>query len=246
MPNDYRAANPKSSIGAASRGARTGGRNMNPMFLGIIIGLLLGIMLALGIAVWLNRSASPFQEKARPVDALPTIAAKPASAAKLEQAAGAGTVGAPTTKDGAEKPRFEFYDILPGEKNSSAKNAVKQPEIAAKSNSATPVLAETKRDTATSSTTSAAAKTASTATPTASKESYLLQAGAFQNESDAENLKAQIAFAGMEASIKSVNLPDKGTLFRVRLGPYKTLEEVNRVKTALSQNGINAAVVKTE
>ncbi len=243
MPNDYRAAPPKASAGAASRGSSKSLRSMNPMFLGVIIGLLLGIVLALGIAVWLNRSASPFQEKARPVDALPTIAGK------LEQAVGAGTLATPATpntKDGAAKPRFEFYDILPGEKNSNAKNAVKQPEIAGKSIPAKPAPADTKRDAAMPPTPSAAGKTASTMTPTASKESYFLQAGAFQNESDAENMKAQIAFAGMEASIKSVNLPDKGTLFRVRLGPYKNLEEVNRVKTALSQNGINAAVVKAE
>ena len=75
-------------------------------------------------------------------------------------------------------------------------------------------------------------------------ETVFLQAGAFQSETDAENLKAKIAFSGFEANVRSVNLPDKGTLYRVRLGPYKSAEEVNRIKATLSQNGISATVVK--
>ena len=75
-------------------------------------------------------------------------------------------------------------------------------------------------------------------------ETVYLQAGAFQSETDAENLKAKIAFSGFEANVRAVNLPDKGTLYRVRLGPYKSADEVNRIKATLSQNGIGAAVVK--
>ena len=74
----------------------------------------------------------------------------------------------------------------------------------------------------------------------------MLQAGAFQNESDAESLKAKIAFAGYEATVRPVNLPDKGTLYRVRLGTYRNIEEVNRVRAALASNGITASVVKVE
>ncbi len=222
MANDYKAASPPRASSARSGG----GRSMNPMFLGVIIGLLLGIVLALGIAIWLNRSSSPFQEKAKPVDALPTIAARP------------GVLQAPNTgaKDGSEKPRFEFYDILPGEKGVKADKGGAHEKV---------LQPATKPIDATAKSTQDPKREAPVAHPVA-KESYLLQAGAFQNEGDAENLKAQIAFAGMEASVRSVNLPDKGTLYRVRLGPYKSLEEVNRIKAALSQNGINAAVVKAE
>ena len=39
-------------------------------------------------------------------------------------------------------------------------------------------------------------------------------------------------------------LPDKGTWYRVRLGPYTTLEELNRVRRTLAQNGIDANLVK--
>ena len=37
----------------------------------------------------------------------------------------------------------------------------------------------------------------------------------------------------------------KGTLYRVRLGPYQSLDDANRIKSALSQNGVGAAIIRT-
>jgi cell division protein FtsN len=44
--------------------------------------------------------------------------------------------------------------------------------------------------------------------------------------------------------VEPANLPDKGTWYRVRLGPYTKVEEINKVRAALSQNGIEASLVK--
>ena len=79
----------------------------------------------------------------------------------------------------------------------------------------------------------------------APREVYYLQAGAFQSAAEADNLKARIALVGLSASVTAINVPDKGVLHRVRLGPYQSLEPVNRIKAALSDAGIPAAVVKT-
>ena len=205
---------------ASAGGKARKGRGMPPLLMGIVIGLLLGIMLALALATWLNRANNPFLEKSRPVEALPTFGAKTGAAQKNEK-------GEP------EKPRFEFYQILPGDKAGAERSAAG----AAGATKPTPSL-EAK------STPNAVAATGRDASKTAATETVFLQAGAFQNQSDAENLKAKIAFSGFEATVRPVNLPDKGTLYRVRLGPYKSSDEVNRIKTTLSQNGINAAVVK--
>src|SRR5213075_2642351 len=78
-----------------------------------------------------------------------------------------------------------------------------------------------------------------------SGEIYWLQAGAFSDEKEADNLKAKIALSGLEASVRPVAIPDKGTLYRVRLGPYQSLEDANRIKTALSQNGVGVAIIRT-
>ena len=46
--------------------------------------------------------------------------------------------------------------------------------------------------------------------------------------------------------MKSAEIPNKGTLYRVRLGPYQSLEDANRIKTALSQNGVGATIIRTD
>jgi len=79
---------------------------------------------------------------------------------------------------------------------------------------------------------------------TPSRDVYILQAGAFQNPADADNLKARLAMLGHEAGVEPTNLPDKGVWYRVRLGPYASVEEINRVRAQLAQNDVEASVVK--
>jgi cell division protein FtsN len=201
---------------------------MNPLFAGIIIGLLLGIFLALGVAIWLNRTSNPFVEKTKPVESLP--------AAKSTQA----PAGVKTDPANPDKPRFEFYQILPGEKDGPNKKGTdtapaREPQKEAAKDAAKELPRDSARD---------ASKDVAPANSL--NEIVYLQAGAFQSDTDAENLKAKIAFAGFEATVKPVNVAGKGTLYRVRLGPYKSQDEVNRIKGVLSQNGIGATVVKPE
>jgi len=73
---------------------------------------------------------------------------------------------------------------------------------------------------------------------------YYLQAGAFQNAADADNLKAQLAMLGVEAVIQTGEVADKGVFHRVRVGPFRALDEVNRTRSLLTQNDIPATLVK--
>jgi cell division protein FtsN len=70
-----------------------------------------------------------------------------------------------------------------------------------------------------------------------------LQAGAFQDPEEADNLKARLALLGMEANIESANLPDKGTVYRVRVGPFKSAEELEATRKRLTDNAIPAEPV---
>ena len=76
------------------------------------------------------------------------------------------------------------------------------------------------------------------------KETFFLQAGAFQNAPDADNLKARLALLGVEATIQTTTLADKGVWHRVRVGPYTRVEELNRTRDTLKQNGIDTALIK--
>ena len=111
--------------------------------------------------------------------------------------------------------KFDFYEILEGKKPAGAASA---PATAAKS-------------------------PAPPATPPATSGSYL-QVGAFQKSAEADNLRARLAILGFEASVLEVNVPDKGIMHRVRIGPYASVEEMNRARTQLSQNNLPAKVVQ--
>ena len=79
---------------------------------------------------------------------------------------------------------------------------------------------------------------------TATGEKFFLQAGAFQNAPDADNLRARLALLGIEASIQTATLPDKGVWHRVRVGPYTSVEELGRTRDTLKQNGVETTLIK--
>jgi cell division protein FtsN len=78
------------------------------------------------------------------------------------------------------------------------------------------------------------------------KETYFLQAGAFSNVDDADKLKAKLAMLGMEASVQAATLPDKTVWHRVRLGPYKSSDEMSKASAVLKQNGVNATPMRAQ
>lgn len=83
-------------------------------------------------------------------------------------------------------------------------------------------------------------------TPQGGRDQYFLQAGSFQNEADANNLKARLALMGVESTIQSANVPDKGVWHRVRVGPFNDIEEMNKSRTTLAQNGIQPSLIKVQ
>ena len=225
MAKDYKDS--PSSRGGDSRLA-------HPMLLGMIIGLLLGIVISLAVALWLNRLSNPFVEKNKPVEPLPKMGpAQPPPPPEAARAAEKNAKGVAPDKAGpaakpSDRPRFEFYQILPGEKDAA-------PEREAK---ATPKAVPPPAPEA------APRPGSSPATPKPhTGDVYWLQAGAFSEEKEADNLRAKIALTGLEASVRSVATADKGKLYRVRLGPYQSLDDANRIKVTLSQNGVSAAII---
>ncbi len=89
-------------------------------------------------------------------------------------------------------------------------------------------------------------KDAQKASTAGDRDAFFLQAGAFQNAPDADNLKARLALIGIEAAIQTTTLPDKGVWHRVRIGPYASIEELNRTRDTLKQNGYDTALIKVQ
>lgn len=70
------------------------------------------------------------------------------------------------------------------------------------------------------------------------KGPYILQAGSFRRFEEADNMKARLALIGIEARIQTVTINDQSTWYRVRIGPYKTLKDLEPVRSRLRRNDI--------
>jgi cell division protein FtsN len=79
---------------------------------------------------------------------------------------------------------------------------------------------------------------------TVKKDNYFLQVGAFQNEADADNMKAKLALQGFEAVVQTATIPEKGVWHRVRVGPLNDIEQINKIRGELTTNGFNTDLIK--
>ena len=61
---------------------------------------------------------------------------------------------------------------------------------------------------------------------------YVIQAGAFRNQKDADLVQAQLRKLDIDSSVQRVQ-DDRGELFRVRIGPLADLTVINRLRARL-------------
>ena len=66
---------------------------------------------------------------------------------------------------------------------------------------------------------------------------YVLQVGSFRSADEADSLKAQLAFIGLEAKIEAA-IVDEQTWHRVQLGPFASNSQLSRAKNLLLENDI--------
>jgi len=214
--------------------------------LGLFIGIALGLALAAGVAFYLTRAGNPYQAAPSGRESSRDVTKEPGKPGRPEAGA-------------ADKPRFDFYKILPGteepkvqskaaERGSSDKATADRAASPDKADSKAAVKADSKADPKPDAKSLAKADPHAAAPPpdkqSKATDKFWLQAGSFATEADAENLKARLAFAGWEAAIQSATLPDKGVRYRVRLGPYDNADSMQRIKSELAARGFDATVIK--
>lgn len=72
---------------------------------------------------------------------------------------------------------------------------------------------------------------------------YFLQVGAFTKHADADAQKASLAIQGIQTQLSEV-MADGNTLWRVRSGPYSSIEESNPACDKLNSMGIKPTLIK--
>jgi cell division protein FtsN len=187
---------------------------------GMFFGLVIGVGLAAGVVWYLNKSPLPFVEKVQPPPKADASAANGKGAQPTQPLALPGKPGDPIPEK-----RFQFYDILPGKADAVPDKAPKpdaNKDESKKEEKKDDLKKEESKE---------------------SKTPLFLQAGSFSTAQDADNQKAKLAFMGIEAVVQQVMIQDK-TFYRVRVGPYTKIDELNKVRAELAKSGVEAQLAK--
>ncbi|MBG7620928.1 SPOR domain-containing protein [Herbaspirillum sp. AP02] len=199
--------------------------------LGLILGLIVGLGIAVGVALMITKSPIPFVNKVvRPERADPTPA----------QAADPNRPLYGNRDIAREAARDQQQSQTPVPPNTAAAQPV--PPVAPVPQAATPPAKQPDTRTADAKP-SAAAPSASKNDSNDDKWTYFLQTGAFRDQADAESARAKLALLGFEARVTE-RTADSGVLYRVRIGPFDHAEAMNRTRSKLSDNGVDAAIVR--
>jgi len=73
---------------------------------------------------------------------------------------------------------------------------------------------------------------------------YFLQVGAFNKRADADAQKASLAIQGIQSQLSEIG-SEGNVIWRVRIGPYNSVEESNPVRDKLNGMGIKPSVIKS-
>ena len=225
-------------------------RQSGGTLLGLIIGLIIGLGIAVVVALTINKTSLPFLNKQ----------ARPDRVESAEQATDPNKplYGNKAPAREAAKDFAVAVEPVPpppnaadpqAAKNAAAKEAAPTPpaEKLKKQDAAKSALTKAGAASATASSSTAASATSATAAPKPDadeKWTYFLQAGAFRDQTDAEGARAKLALLGFEARVTE-RPGENGILYRVRVGPFGQLETMNRMRSKLSDNGVDVAVIRT-
>ena len=211
MPTDY-----KSRVSSNQKKSLPG-------YLWLLSGLAIGLFVA--FIIYLDKQPASEQDFGSAVqvelEKLKQQANKKAATAHETSARSTDKTSADTTETVKKKEqKFNFYTLLP-------ELEVLIPEI------------ETQPPGSASNSQSGTVTSATSSTDKPSNKQYILQVGSFQNLNDAEKLKANLAFLGLEASIQHVTVNSQAW-HRVRTGPYTNKQQLYASQKQLNQNNINS------
>lgn len=197
------------------------------LLLGLIIGLVIGLGVALSVAIYVTKVPVPFMNKGQSR----TAEQDEAEARKNKNwDPNAPLYGKNPAKavPPATVPESTINDVVPVTPKQEASTAESKPTVKPQVSTADPLgdLVKAKSDPA------AGKNEAATESFT-----YFIQLGAFDKPEAAEARRAELSLSGVDAKVSEREQSGK-TIYRVRVGPFETMEESNRGKEKLEKAGV--------
>ena len=196
----------------------------NSLLLALFIGYTLGLASAIGVWLYISQTPSPYLNEGKIIE---------------NQISGKSVQPSPQTKNaamdtnlsGTDKPRFDFYKILPGIDEPAGEDVFDLLSLPPDPITSTGKIFEREPEKIPEKTPEP-------------KDPYYLQAGSFRNSSDAEKMKAELALLGIVASVQTGRSQNNALLHRVRIGPFTRMEKLDRVRALLQENGITSSLAR--
>jgi len=231
-------------------------RQFGGTFLGIVIGVVVGLGAALAVAVYVTKVPIPFMNRngsrGAEQDALEaqknrdwdpnSVLGKRAAGGKPADV-GTAPAGAANGLAMPQAPKPDpTIPAAPAAPATSAATPAQAPATAAapkpSAGSSDPLgdLARAR---------SAAAPATAAAPAGADSFDYLIQAGAFRTEADAESQRARLAIMGWEARVSEREQAGR-TVYRVRIGPFTRRDDAERLKDKLDGSGMESTLVRVQ
>ena len=131
-----------------------------------------------------------------------------------------------TAKD--DQPKFDFYAVLPKMEVIVPKGEGDEPETSRGGNNNT----------------AGGEKSADKPVAGRHDKRFLLQAGSFRNEKDADRRRAELILKGYQARIQPVDMDNGDTWHRVMIGPYDNINTLHRAQDKLAANGVETLPIQ--
>jgi cell division protein FtsN len=234
----------------ASRAVRHRQTQRGGTFLGLVLGLIVGLAIAVVIALYITKSPAPFKGNGSS-----SPAPRPTEPGNVASTLPNPTQQAQQAQPGAEPadPNKPLWSKTPAKPVGQSDQPAAQPPVATSRPAEVPasngaVATRPAEKPAEKPATRPAEKPvadpiAEIAQADANKVGYLLQVGAFRSQDDADRQKANLAMQGFEAKVTDRDV-NGVKMYRVRLGPFNRIEDMNRARDRLQSAGFDASVIR--
>ncbi len=213
-------------------------------FLGLVLGLIVGLAIAVVVAVYITKAPVPFVARggAQP---------KPTEQGNVVNTLPTPAQTAPQASNPPADPNTPLWSRVPpkpvdqpAEPNNPPPGITIRPAqpASAPQPASTPAVKPAKPVTPPPEK-PVADPIAEIARQDAAKTGYFLQVGAYKSAEDAERQKGNLAMQGFEAKVTQREV-NGTTMYRVRMGPYNSLDEMTAVRSRLQATGVESSVIR--
>lgn len=214
----------------------------------LVVGMVLGVGAAVAVALFVTQAPMPFRDKASrnpPGTLLPDVANAPdpnialygknGPAGSRSTAQGGSGLGTPAP-DGQSTGPDGISSLIAGLGNRSGNDS-------APGTDATPGPADARPAERRLPPPPPPPPAPAGGTAAGTQTTYYLQTGAFRSENEAETMLARVVLLGFPVRIEAGTAND-APIHRVRVGPFKGIDEMNRARSRLGNENIESAVVR--